>query len=385
MNVLYVSHCKGIEGGASLSLLYLMEEMKSKGVKVYILVPEKDSSSSYIYRIRGFKVISCKYDWWMKVGAQLNIVKAFFSKTKYSISTFKLALRVKKLSIDLIHTNSSVICIGALLSKFTGIPHIWHIREFGKEHYNLDFCFGERYSINLMNKYSSKIIVVSKALNDKYFQYFGKKMILVYNGISSNYIIEKRRSERKETINLLIAGTIYPGKGQETAVLAVNELIHAGFKNICLYIAGSVADYQYESKIKHMINACCISDYVKFTGYQEDLTELRQLADIELVCSHSEAFGRVTIEAMLSTNPVIGADTGGTKELIIDGYNGFLYKHSDYHDLANKIKIFIEKPEKLADMGQNALAFARENYTAEKNADQIYRIYVGLFEGEYKQ
>lgn len=46
---------------------------------------------------------------------------------------------------------------------------------------------------------------------------------------------------------------------------------------------------------------------------------MRKKIDVELVCSRSEAFGRVTIESMMSSNPVIGANTGGTKELIIEG------------------------------------------------------------------
>ncbi len=38
------------------------------------------------------------------------------------------------------------------------------------------------------------------------------------------------------------------------------------------------------------------------------MKELRK-TDVELVCSKGEAFGRVTIEAMMAGNPVIGSDT----------------------------------------------------------------------------
>ena len=48
-------------------------------------------------------------------------------------------------------------------------------------------------------------------------------------------------------------------------------------------------------------------------------------ADVALMCSSSEAFGRTTVEAMKLGRPVIGADAGGTAELVRDGWNGLLY------------------------------------------------------------
>ena len=67
----------------------------------------------------------------------------------------------------------------------------------------------------------------------------------------------------------------------------------------------------------------------KFKGivpFQSDLYELRKHADIALMCSRGEALGRVTVEAMLSENLVIGADSAGTKEIIQNKVTGYLYK-----------------------------------------------------------
>ena len=59
-----------------------------------------------------------------------------------------------------------------------------------------------------------------------------------------------------------------------------------------------------------------LKEEVTFLPYVNNLTELRENSDFALVCSRMEALGRVAIEAMLAGLPVIGADTGGTKELI---------------------------------------------------------------------
>ena len=55
-------------------------------------------------------------------------------------------------------------------------------------------------------------------------------------------------------------------------------------------------------------------------------------------------FGRVTAEALMSSNPVIGADTGGTPELIQDGENAtdqIFYSASAFFDVGFLLIIFV--------------------------------------------
>lgn len=378
MNVLYITHYTGLEGGASLSLLYLMEEMQKKNVNVYLLVPYKNEDFFLSLRLKGIKVIMYRYDWWMKNKKNVGFFEYIKIFVLNYIAAYKAAKRVKQLDINIIHTNSSTINIGALINKFTGIPHVWHIREFGKEDYDLDFLYGKKYSMKFMDKYSSRIIAISKAIHDKYKVYFRDKLTIIYNGISKNYVNKKQVKQHKAITNILLAGSIMPGKGQLEAIMAVRKLVCDGYDNLHLHLAGLVNDLGYDKNLKVIVNENSLSGNIHFMEYQNDLKSLRQAADIELVCSRSEAFGRVTIEAMLSMNPVIGANTGGTKELIIDGYNGLLYKSGDYIDLAEKIKYLIDNNDKIGIMGENAFSFALENFTAERNAEEIYKIYSEL-------
>ena len=54
---------------------------------------------------------------------------------------------------------------------------------------------------------------------------------------------------------------------------------------------------------------------------------------IAVVASKSEAFGRVTIEAMLGGLVVVATDAGANSELIDNGKTGYLYPSGDYHKL----------------------------------------------------
>jgi len=375
LNVLYISHYSSLEGGANLSLLYLIEEMKKKGIRVYLLLPYKNREISLPFRLKGIPVIAYYYDCWMKIKKDVSLRRRCSSFVSNYISAYKIARIVKKLDINIIHTNSSVTNIGGLINKITGIPHVWHIREFGEEDYGLKFLYGPRLSQNFMHKYSTKIIAISKAIYDKYSAHLNEKLTIIYNGISKDYINAKKYRGRKDVTTLLLVGVICPGKGQLEAFMAVNHLVKAGYTNLHLQVAGNPIDTEYHAELKNFINKNQLKQYIDFIGFKKDLKDVRQATDIELMCSQREAFGRVTIEAMLSGNPVIGANSGGTKELLIEGYNGLFYKSGNYLDLADKIKYMIDNPEKLKFMGKNAFDYAIENFTAEKNAEEIYKIY----------
>lgn len=73
---------------------------------------------------------------------------------------------------DIIYTNSSVTPVGALVAFLLRKPHIWHVREFGEEDYDILFDFGNKWSMKLMDQLSFRIIVISEALKQKYIQIY---------------------------------------------------------------------------------------------------------------------------------------------------------------------------------------------------------------------
>src|SRR5699024_12655003 len=164
-------------------------------------------------------------------------------------------------------------------------------------------------------------------------------------------------------------------KGQLDAVKAVNHLVKMGIKNIRLIVAGNIEDTLYTNKIKDYINEHQLHDYVEFIDHVDDLRQLRKKCDISLICSKKEAFGRVTIETMVSRMLVIGANTGGTAEIIEDNVNGLLYQEGNYLDLANKIQYAIANQDKIKIIIDRGYKSAIENYSISGVVDQILELY----------
>ena len=376
MNILFVSHETTL-GGATLSMLGIIDELAEKN-EISVLVRKKNGPLIQELSKRAVNIIYLKYYSWL-IPQKKDGIKGKISNVLHRVAcgvnylqAFRSRKIIKKLSLDIIHTNTSVVNIGGILSNLYHIPHIWHIREFGAEDFDLSFVFSDKYSYRFIENHSNKIICVSDALRKKFVQHIeANKVLRIYNGIRfpDNY---NRNYGIGNICNILLAGRLSEAKGQNEAMKAISYLKRQGFNNICLHMAGSGDIEKYE-KYACKLN---ISDQVKFYGQIDYLDELRKNMDIEIVCSKKEAFGRVTVEAMSHGLPIIGADTGGTKEIISDGINGLLYEQGKPVSLAEKIKYLILNADCREKIGKEAKRYVRSRYSVQNNAKEIYECYL---------
>ena len=94
-------------------------------------------------------------------------------------------------------------------------------------------------------------------------------------------------------------------------------------------------------------------------------------ADVVLTCSQGEALGIATVEAMKFGKAVIGADSGGTRELIDDGTTGLLFRVGSADDLAATIERLYHDRDLLHRLGANARAWATATFTRERYISEL--------------
>ena len=141
-----------------------------------------------------------------------------------------------------------------------------------------------------------------------------------------------------------------------------------GFK---IYLAGG-GDFE---EPRSLVAENSLQNVVEFCGFVDDMQQLRKEVDVEIVACKYEAFGRVTIEAMRMSNPVIGTNTGGTPELISDGVNGFLFEYGDYVQLAECMKKYILDHALVGQMGARAYQTTKGKFTPDENAKRVLEVY----------
>ena len=284
---------------------------------------------------------------------------------------------MKNKGIDLIHSNSSVTDFGARLAEKLNCKHIWHIREFGDADYNLECLKGKEATWQWMNAHSDRFVFISKCVYD-YFEKYADldKSHIIYDGISGVYINHRDYTE-KENVVFLISGNLVRGKGQMLVLQAANELKRKNYK-FEVWIAGSSSSMSdsklYERELKSYIEKN-LHGIAVILGRVSDMRELRKKADIEIVASNKEAFGRVTVEAMLGGMPVIASDTGANPELITDGVDGLLFQNGDYRSLADKMELFLNNPVGIETMGRQARTKALKQFMSAANAEKVEQLY----------
>ncbi|MED1559753.1 glycosyltransferase family 1 protein [Bacillus paramycoides] len=100
---------------------------------------------------------------------------------------------------------------------------------------------------------------------------------------------------------------------------------------------------------------------VTFTGYLqgEDLAEAYASSDLMVFPSATETFGNVVLESLACGTPVIGANSGGVKNIIKDEKTGFLCDPKNEDSFLSSIYYLLNNEEKLKQMGLAASSYAK--------------------------
>jgi glycosyltransferase involved in cell wall biosynthesis len=87
--------------------------------------------------------------------------------------------------------------------------------------------------------------------------------------------------------------------------------------------------------------------------------------------SYREGVPMSTQEAMAMGRPVITTDVPGCRETVIDGVNGFLVPVRNQEALAEKMCLFIEKPELISQMGLESRRLAEDRFDVHKVNEKL--------------
>jgi glycosyltransferase involved in cell wall biosynthesis len=282
---------------------------------------------------------------------------------------------------DIVYSNTVTVCVGAFAARLLGRPHVWHLHEFGMEDQGLSFIFGKRLSLGLVNRLSKRCICVSNVLAQSYRRSLPPPMIHVIYPSVPHTIVDHEDDDHPfpshtGRFRCLIVGALIEGKGQEDAILALTHLREAGIE-IELIIVGE-GEPAYRRRLEKLVEVNKLTGSVIFAGVFRSAFPAMQSSDAVLICSRSEAFGRVTIEAMLAGKPVIGARSGATAELIHDGQNGLLYAGRDPKDLADRIKYLHDNPKAAFELGRTGRRWVEQTFTPRRFTNEILALLTSL-------
>jgi glycosyltransferase involved in cell wall biosynthesis len=148
-----------------------------------------------------------------------------------------------------------------------------------------------------------------------------------------------------------------PHKGQLHLIRAFAALQGS---ELVLLLAGAGPDRQ---ELEQETAALGVSAQVHFLGERSDLAALLVASDVVALPSTFEGFGIVQAEAMYVGRPVIGGDSGGATEVVVDGVTGYLVPFGDVAALADRLQRLVNSPELRESFGRAGRERVLANFT----------------------
>lgn len=236
---------------------------------------------------------------------------------------------------------------------------------------------------------SVRTIACSNYMRDEVVRIFElpqDKTTVIPNGIEYGLFRTDTDTERirKQFVEpdsrmIFFVGRLVYEKGVQTVIEAMPKVLEE-FPDLRFLVAGTGPHFR---ALQVMIDEFGMSEKIKLLGFvdADKLVKFYKCADITVVPSIYEPFGMVVLEAMVAGCPVIVADTGGLKEIVVHEETGLCFKPNDPASLAQAM-IRVLKDEGLAQrLKSDAQRFIGEKY----NWGRIARHTMDVYERSIKE
>lgn len=294
----------------------------------------------------------------------------------------RLVRLLKRLAVDVVHTHLfTANTWGRLAARFGGAPVV-----VATEH-NLDIWKGavHRTVDRWLYRSTSRLVTVSDdvaAFYRRSERLDEARMQTIHNGIDVDdpgYTAEARREFHIHSSDPLFVcvGRLVEAKGHGD-LLDAFAAAHRRRGDLRLLIVG---DGPLADELHHRADLLGLHDSVIFTGTRTDCARLMAASDALTMASLREGLPMVILEASALGLPMIVTDVGGNREVVEDGFNGFLLPPRRPGAMTDAMLRIADDDELRRRLGHNARRRHHEAFSLTSMVDAHERLYRELLNG----
>lgn len=241
------------------------------------------------------------------------------------------------------------------------IPGNWSFREFI---YRLIEFF--------LSFKTDKFIVINKLDYLSLLKFTPKTKISFIKGVGVKLPLVLKKRELPSLDKHFVVGVIAAykkSKGYEELIKIAKQCQN---NNKIIFRTFGYGDNQW---FKDLIKKNCISN-IEVKGYIQNIENEIDKFNLFLLPSHREGLN-VSIQECLSKGiPILTTNVRGCKDLIDEGYNGFMYDKEDVLKAATIItKITLMNNDKYVNLSRNCLEYAKKYLSRQSKSKEILEIF----------
>jgi len=238
----------------------------------------------------------------------------------WPFTVIRLTRLLRRLDVDVVHTNSFHSWYGWAAALLARRPHVWHGREIVVQS-NAALTV-ERF---LVPRFSARVLSMSHAIAD---QLDGVDVVVVHETPDPDEFYPGRAGRFRPRVPIddrvpLVgaAGRVDSWKGLDV-LLDAFEQVRASRGDVELVVAGGPVRGK-EALFESLATTARGTPGVHWLGARDDIADL--LADLDLfvlASTEPEPYGLVLVEALMSGSPVVATDAGGPREIVAEATPG---------------------------------------------------------------
>jgi len=373
--VVVLDHVARLSGG-EIALLRLLPYLR--GVNAHVILGEEGPLADRLTRagisVEVMPIAAAARDVRKDtLGAGGAGPKATFHTLAY---TLRLALRLRRLRPDLVHTNSLKSGVyGGIAARLAGVPVLWHLRDRVAEDYL------PRPAVRLMRLAIARLadgVIANSAATLETVPASSRNRVrsVVPDSVELSPLAATEAPSPGIVFGML--GRIAPWKGQDLFLRAFAESFPDGPERAVLIGTPLFGEEAFEQELGGLVDQLGLAGRVEFRGFREDIWgELARLDVLVHASVIPEPFGQVVLEGMAAGLAVIAANEGGPAAIIAEDRTGLLFESRNQDSLAGAMRALAEDPARRRRLGSQARS-ALEAYHPAVIADQLEVLYARL-------
>ena len=156
-------------------------------------------------------------------------------------------------------------------------------------------------------------------------------------------------------------------------LLVAYSILRKSYPNSHLLLVG---DGPLRTNLEAQARQLGIAANLHFAGQRSNVRDYLNLFDVFVLASTRESLPRAAREAMACGLPVIATRVGASREVVRDGYNGFLVPPGNADQFARAMIHLMFDPELRKLIGQRSLSMIEERFSLKKWLEDNERVYL---------